>query len=253
MRNTLNHEQLVAIKKCGHILAEVMDVVEAAVRPGTTTGDLDLLAEQELKKRDASPSFKGYRVPGSGVYPASLCTSINDEIVHGLPSKNRPLIDGDIISLDLGAFHGGVHTDMARTVGVGDISQEAKKLIAITKDCLMAGISVAKKGTRIGKIGNTIERLALSEGFDVVRELVGHGIGPEIHLEPQIPNYGQGSEGPIIEEGMALAIEPMVIAGEPDIDLEPDGWTIVTSDGALAAHFEHTIVIQEGLPVIVTR
>lgn len=252
MNNILNNDQIVAMRECGKILAKAMKRVEQAVRPGISTLKLDQIAEKSIKDDKAEPSFKNYEVAGIGYYPASLCTSINSEVVHGIPSRDRILKEGDIISLDLGAKFKGVCTDMAVTLPVGEISDQAKKLIKVTKECLEKGIAQALSENRIGAIGEAVQKHAEDNGFGVVRAMVGHGIGEQPHTDPQIPNYGKKENGPQIHENMALAIEPMITLGKYDIKTNPDGWTISTKDDSLAAHFEHTVVIIEGKPEIVT-
>lgn len=251
MENILNKEEIRLIKKCGKILSESLFEVKKAVKPGITTFRLDEIAYYEIKKRGGEPSFKDYEVKGIGCFPATLCVSINDEVVHGLPSE-RVIQEGDIVSLDIGAKYMGIYTDMAVTVPVGEISKIAQKLIETTKKCLAIGISKAKAGNRIGDIGFAVQEYAEKNGFGVVRDLVGHGIGREAHMMPHIPNFGDMDSGPVIKEGMALAIEPMLTEGNYNINVKSDGWTVATSDGSLSAHFEHTVVILDGKPVIVT-
>lgn len=251
MNNILNQDEIKRIKESGKILKNALDLVLSEIQPGVTTSYLDKIADENIVKQGGQPSFKNYEVRGVGRYPAALCVSVNDEIVHGLPSQ-RLLKEGDIVSLDLGVRYKDLCTDMAVTVGVGKISPEAEKLIKVTKECLNIGIKEAIIGNNIGAIGNAIQRHAESYGLGVVRELVGHGIGRMPHLEPKIPNYGEVREGPRIQEGMALAIEPMITLGDYEVKVKKDNWTVVTQDSSLAAHFEHTIVIIDGEPVIVT-
>lgn len=252
MNNILNNDQLVAIRECGKILSRAMNNVEAAIKPGVSTLELDKIAERSIRDNGAEPSFKNYEVSGIGKYPASLCVSINFEIVHGIPSKNRFLKEGDIISLDLGARYKNVCTDMATTLPVGKISENAQKLIKTTEECLDEGIKAAIFGNKIGAIGEAVSGHAHANGFGVVRDLVGHGIGVLPHMDPQIPNYDKSTNGPKIVENMALAIEPMITLGDYHVETGSDGWTIETQDKSLAAHFEHTIIIVNGLPEIVT-
>lgn len=251
MKNVLNHEEIEAIKECGKILRDSLYEVREAVRDGITTKELDNIAESAIVARGGVPSFKDYEVKGVGSFPSSVCISVNDEVVHGIPG-DLTIKEGDVVSLDLGVIYKGVCTDMAITVPVGKVSEEAKKLIRITRESLEKGITQAKVGNRIGDIGYEIQEYAEKNGFGVVRELVGHGIGREPHMEPHIPNFGQKGTGPLIEEGMALAIEPMLTHGSYDVTVGDDGWTVKTRDGSLAAHFEHTVVIVNGKPVIVT-
>ncbi len=253
MSNILNKRQIEDLKASGKILAAVFEEVGKSVKPGMATIELDELAESALRSRGAEPAFKWYRVPGAGAYPAAICASINDEVVHGLPRREAVLRQGDIVSIDIGARYRGMCTDAARTYAVGKISEEAQRLITITKRCLDLAISVTCSGANIGAIGKAVQALAESNGFGVVRDLVGHGIGPEVHLSPQIPNFGNGSLLPVIAPGMALAIEPMLTAGDYRIKTLPDKWTIVTADGSLAAHFEDTVVIENNKATIVTR
>lgn len=252
MSNVLNSEEVENIKICGRILKSVLDKVESEIRPGVTTDYLDQIAENTLHSNGAYPAFKNFPGDEAGPFPASLCVSINDEIVHGIPSGNRIIRDGDIVSIDLGAFYEGVYSDAAKTVAVGKVPARVDKLIKTAKQCLFAGIGQAQVGNHIGDIGLAIETRARQAGFNVIRDLVGHGIGRAVHLEPSIPNFGKKGQGAIIVEGMALAIEPMIVAGSHRIRIKPDGWTIITADHSLAAHFEHTVVIENGGPVIVT-
>ncbi|OQA04486.1 MAG: Methionine aminopeptidase 1 [bacterium ADurb.Bin400] len=253
MENILNKEQIINIKACGQILKRAMDITESSIRPGMSTHEINTIADQALSSQGAIAAFKNYQTADGGVFPASACISINEQVVHGLPDKNTFIKSGDIISIDLGALFKGVYTDMARTIPVGEVSSEARKLIEITRQSLNRGIKAARAGSRIGKIGYEVQKLAESEGYGVVRELVGHGIGTKMHMDPQIPNYGRGNEGPVIVEGMALAIEPMLTLGNPNVKMAKDGWTIITADKSLSAHFEHTIVIENGLPIVVTK
>lgn len=252
MNNVLNEDQIVAIRECGKILSFAMKNVEQTLKAGVSTLELDQIAEKSIRESGAEPSFKNYYVEGIGKYPASLCVSLNDEIVHGIPSKTRILQDGDIVSLDLGARYKGVCSDMAVTLAVGAISDEAQKLLKVTKECLERGIDAAVSGNRIGAIGEAVQKHAESYGFGVVRDMVGHGIGAKPHMDPKIPNYGKKTNGPKILENMALAIEPMITAGDFNIKGHSDGWTISTVDGSLAAHFEHTVIIVKGIAEVVT-
>jgi methionyl aminopeptidase len=230
----------------GKILAKIMKELEKKVRPGITTKELDRLAESLILKSGGKCSFKGYED-----FPACLCTSINEEIVHAVPS-NRMIIEGDIISLDLGLFYKGYHTDMAVTLAVGKVNPEVLRLIRATKKALKRGIKKIRPGNKIGDIGNTIQRYVESQGFNVVRELCGHGIGKEIHEEPQILNYGKRHTGPEIKEGMVLCLEPMVTIGDWKIKKSKDGHGFKTQDGSLSCHFEHTIAVIKGGAKILT-
>ena len=231
-------EEIVIMRKCGKILAAILDKLRAEVRPGIKTGQLDIIMAEESKKRGVIPSFKNYRG-----FPANLCVSVNDEIVHGIPGE-RILQEGDIVSLDVGAKLNGFHTDAAITIGVGRISKEAEELIAVTEGSLKSGIAQAVSGAQIGDISFAIQHYVESKGFSVVREYTGHGIGRDLHEEPQIPNFVVG-KGPLLRKGMALAIEPMVNVGDWHTKLAANQWTVLTADGSLSAHFEHTIVITD--------
>lgn len=250
--NILTEAEIKDIKISGRCLTEAMNEVKKAVRPGITTKALDQIAEEEIRKRGCIPSFLNYYVEGAGQFPASLCISVNEEIVHGIPSEERVLKDGDLVSLDLGVGYKGIFTDMAATVIAGQSDAEKDKLIEVTKKALMKGIERALAGHKIGDIGHTVENYVLGEGLDVVRDYVGHGIGKRPHMWPQIPNFGKAGSGPKICENMALAIEPMVTIGDSDTVVHDNNWTVSTASGLLAAHFEHTVIIQKGKPVIVT-
>lgn len=250
--NVLTFSQIVSIKKCGRFLAQTMDIVKKAVKVGITTKELDDIAENELKKRDCKPAFLNYYVPGNGHYPASLCVSINEEIVHGLPDITRKIQQGDVVSLDLGAEYDGIYTDMATTVIAGTADAGKSRLLDITSKSLEIGIKQAVEGNHIGDIGHAIEEYTLENDFEVIKEYVGHGIGTAPHMWPQIPNFGKKGSGPKILEGMALAIEPMTTSGNAETKLHSDKWTVKTANGAIAAHFEHTIIIENSQPVIVT-
>lgn len=251
--NVLNADQIQDILVCGRKLAKVLDIVVKAVKPGITASELNEIAETELEKEGIVPSFKNYYVPGVGNYPSALCVSKNAEIVHGLPTKAKLLFEGDIVSLDIGAGYKGIYTDMAVTLPVGGISKDSERLIRTTEASLYAAIPFAKAGNHLGDIGAAIEAIAKQERLGIVRDYVGHGIGTKPHLWPQIPNYGVAGSGPALTEGMALAIEPMLTLGSEKTSLSPDGWTVLTRDRTAAAHFEHTVVIVDGKPVIVTQ
>ncbi len=251
MSNILSKKEIKDIKVCGKILKDSLNEVKNAVKPGVSTLELDKIAEDAIVRQGAVPSFKDYEVKGSGNFPFTTCVSINDEVVHGLPSK-RIINNGDVVSLDLGAIYNGVCTDMAITLPVGDVSESALKLISVTRECLNLGINEAKAGKYIGDIGNAVQTHAERNKFGVVRDLVGHGIGTEPHMQPSIPNFGKKGAGAKIIEGMALAIEPMLTEGNYEVKVGMDGWTVLTRDGSIAAHFEHTIVIVEGKPIVVT-
>ena len=233
------------------IVAEVLQELKARVAPGVTTLELDTIAEELTLKKKAIPAFKGYSV-GGRVYPRCLCASINEEIVHGIPS-NRPLREGDIIGLDYGVIYDGFYGDSAITVGVGRVSEEARRLMDVTEQSLYRGIQELHEGKRLGDLGAAVQRFAESAGFSVVRAFVGHGIGKKLHEEPPVPNYGEPDRGLRLKEGMVLAIEPMVNAGSYEVEIKDDGWTAVTKDGSLAAHFEHSVAITKNGPYILSQ
>ena len=234
-------EEVARMREAGRILVALLDRLEAALSPGVTTAELDALAEEHIRDAGAVSSFKGY---GSNPpFPATICTSLNDEVVHGIPSARRRIADGDLIGLDVGCVWEGWHADCARTFAVGRVSPDAEGLVAATRDALTAGIEAAVPGNRLGDIGAAIEGVAARHGYGIVRPFVGHGIGTQMHEEPQVPNYGRPGTGMRIEPGLCLAIEPMFNLGGDDVRLLRDGWTVVTADGSLSAHFEDTIVV----------
>ncbi len=252
MENILNESEIAKMKQCGKLLAEVMTLVKQGLVPGRSTAEIDQLAEDALRARGVGAAFKNYMTPDGVRYPAATCISINNQIVHGLPRPDREIVWGDIVSVDIGARCGSICVDMARTFGVGDIPGQADLLIKAAEACLAAGIAQAHAGNRIGDIGAAIQSVAENAGFGIVRDLAGHGIGRAIHLPPQIPNFGQPGVGPAIVEGMALAIEPMLVLGDYRIKIESDGWTVATADNSLSAHVEDTVVVLAGKPVNVT-
>ncbi|MBM4462239.1 MAG: type I methionyl aminopeptidase [Chloroflexi bacterium] len=241
-----SHDEIAVMREAGRIVCRTLQTLAKGIRPGIRTQELDSICVQELARCGARSSFKGYRG-----FPANLCVSINNEVVHGIPGE-RVLHEGDIVSLDVGAILDGFQGDAAITVGVGNISPEAKRLLEVTEGALVAGIAAAKKGARLGDISSAIQNYAESRGFSVVREYTGHGIGRDMHEEPQIPNFGLPGQGIVLREGMTLAIEPMVNAGDWRTAVYNDQWTVVTADGSLSAHFEHTIAITDGEPEILT-
>ena len=234
------------MREAGRIVASILEVLKLKVRPGMRTEELDTIAGRELEKLGAKPSFKGYRG-----FPANLCVSVNDEIVHGIPGK-RVLRNGDIVSLDFGAIFMGFQGDAAVTIGIGNVTAEAKKLMETAEGALRAGIAAACPGARLGDISAAIQNYAESRGYSVVREYTGHGIGREMHEEPQIPNFGLPGHGPVLKKGMTLALEPMVNIGDWRTRVGENNWTVFTSDGSLSAHFEHTIVITDAEPEVLT-
>lgn len=237
------NKEIQEIKKSCQLTAYTLQYVAERIKPGLKTIQLDQMAESFIKRRGAIPSFKGYG-PKGHEFPASICVSINDEVVHGIPG-DRILKEGDIVSIDIGTNLNGYFGDIAATFGVGEIDDEAAKLIKTTKECLLAGIREACQGNFIGDISNAIQSLAEKRGFSVVREYVGHGVGLKVHEDPQIPNYGKPHTGMKLEKGMVIAIEPMLNQGDYRTICSNDGWTVKTVDGSLSAHFEHTIVIYE--------
>lgn len=240
-------QQIELMREAGKIVAETHEILKEAVRPGISTLELDKIAENNIRKYNAIPSFKGY-----GGFPGSICASVNDEVVHGIPGS-RILKEGDIVSLDIGAYYKGYHSDSAKTHGVGVISEEDRKLIEVTKQSFYEGIKFAKEGYRLSDISHAIQEYVEKYGFSVVRDLVGHGIGTQLHEDPQIPNYGLPGKGPRLQSGMVLAIEPMINAGRYKVKILSDDWTVVTADGKKSAHYEHTIAITEDEPIILSK
>jgi methionyl aminopeptidase len=244
--------EIAVMRKASLIVAEILEELVAAVRPGVTTGELDELAEELTYKKGAKPAFKNYK-PGDVVYPKSLCVAINEEIVHGIPS-GRKLKSGDIVGLDFGVVYEGFYGDSARTVPVGPVPESAQRLMRVTREALYKGIEQARAGNRISDIGRAIQEHAERHGYSVVTDFAGHGIGRRLHEDPQVPNYFRpGMPNPRLKEGMALAIEPMVNEGGPDLEILEDGWTAVTADGRLSAHFEHSIAITPEGPLILSE
>jgi methionyl aminopeptidase len=238
--------ELRRMRAANRLVAEVLAELRATVQPGVSTFDLDVAAESLIRDAGGIPAFKGYRG-----YPATLCASVNDQVVHGIPNR-RPLVEGDIVSLDMGVLLDGFYGDAATTVGVGRISDEAETLLRITEEALYKAIAQVRIGGRISDLGHAVQTHVEAHGFSVVREFVGHGIGAALHEEPQIPNYGEPGRGVRLLEGMVLAIEPMVNAGKPAVKVLTDGWTAVTRDGSLSAHFEHTVAVTAGGPQVLT-
>jgi len=247
-----SREDIEVMRQTNHIVAEILAALCQHVRPGVTTGDLDRLAEELTLSRGAVPAFKGYEVAGR-VFPRCLCISVNEEIVHGIPSDKRVLNEGDIVGLDYGVRYQGFYGDSAVTVAVGRADAESQRLMTATREALLAGIDQARPGNRMGDISAAIQQRAESEGFSVVRDFVGHGIGTRLHEEPQVPNYGLPDRGLRLKEGMVLAIEPMVNAGGADVVIRADGWTAVTKDGSRSAHFEHSVAVTESGPSILSQ
>ncbi len=238
-------EEVAVMARASKVVAEVLQILRQMVRPGVTTDELDKLAESEIRSRGAQPAFKGYRG-----YPKTLCASVNEQVVHGIPSK-RVLKEGDIVGLDLGAIVGGFYGDSAVTVPVGPIADKTAALVRVTEEALALGIEQAVVGNRLSDISHAVQRHVEAAGYSVVTEFVGHGIGRQLHEEPQVPNYGRPGQGPRLTPGMVLAIEPMVNMGGASVKVLEDRWTAVTADGSLSAHFEHTIAIQQTGPALV--
>ena len=238
--------ELAAMRRAGKTLAGILEVVRAAVRPGITTAELDRLARAEMARRGVKPSFLGYQG-----FPATICVSVNEQIVHGIPGE-RVLAEGDIVSLDIGDIQDGFQADMAITIPVGQASPEALRLIAATEGALVAGIEQARPGKRLGDLSSAIQQYGESRGYSVVREYTGHGIGREMHEEPQVPNFGFTGTGPEFKAGMTIAIEPMLCVGDWHTRVGANCWTVSTADGKLSAHFEHTVAITEGEPEVLT-
>jgi methionyl aminopeptidase len=239
--------ELERLREAGRLVGEVLTDLAARVGPGVTTAELDEAAEERIRRAGALPAFKGYHG-----YPATICASVNDEVIHGIPSARRVLNDGDIISIDVGASLGGYFGDSAITLPVGEVSDEAATLLRVTEEALYKAIELVRVGGRVSDIGHAVQQHVESYGFSIVREFVGHGIGQQMHEEPQIPNYGESGRGPRLAEGMVLAIEPMVNAGRAAVKVLADGWTAVTRDGSLSAHFEHTVAVTASEPWILT-
>ncbi|MDI1471459.1 MAG: type I methionyl aminopeptidase [Thermodesulfovibrio sp.] len=243
-----NLEEINKIRKSCQIVAKVLEELKFYIKEGLSTKNIELFIENLIEKMGGVPAFKGYKG-----YPASACISVNSQVVHGIPSDKFFIKEGDIVSVDVGVIFDGFYGDAAYTYPVGKISEEAKKLMKVTEEALYEGIKKAKPGRRVGDISYAIQRHVETKGFSVVRAFVGHGIGRSLHEEPQIPNFGKEGTGPKLKRGMTLAIEPMVNAGSYEVVILPDGWTAVTKDGSLSAHYEHTIAITEDEPEILTK
>ena len=241
-----SRDEIAIMREAGRINAEVLQMLVDCLRPGLVEKELDEIVRKEFKKRSVIPAFLGYQG-----YPATVCVSINEEIVHGIPG-DREIVDGDIVSIDLGCVRKGFVADSAVTVAVGNVSPEGRRLIEVTRESLNRGIEAARAGVRLGYIGAAIQAYAEGEGFSVVREYVGHGVGRQMHEDPQVPNYGNPDSGPVLKEGMVIAIEPMVNVGGWRTKRDSDNWTVRTLDGSLSAHFEHTIAIRDGEAEVLT-
>ncbi len=249
-----NKKEIELMREACKVVALVYQDLENKIKPGMSTWELDKIAEEKMRSLGAIPAEKGYDIGIKGVppFPASICVSINDEVIHGVPSKHKIIQEGDLVSVDTVALKNGYNGDAARTFMVGKASKEAQRLVEVTKQAFYEGLKYAKVGNRIGDISHAIGQYVESQGYSVVREFQGHGIGKDMHEDPGIPNYGKAGRGPRIEAGMTLAIEPMVIQGKPDILELDDGWTIITEDGSLAAHYENTVLITDKGPEILT-
>ena len=238
-------DELRKLEEASRVVLETLDVLEEAVAPGVTTEELDRIAEAEIRRRGAKPAFLGYRG-----FPRTLCTSINDEVVHGIPGR-RKLEEGDIVGIDCGAIVEGYYGDAARTLPVGRVDAEREKLLRVTREGLDAGIAAARPGAHVSDIGAAVEAVAIRHGYGVVRDFVGHGVGTALHEEPQIPNYGPPGRGAVLKAGMVIAIEPMFNLGRAEVSVDRDGWTVRTRDGSASAHFEHTVALRaEGAVIL---
>ena len=241
-----SRDEIAIMREAGRIVAGILQLLVERLRPGLIEKELDEIVRREFRKRGVIPTFLGYLG-----YPATVCVSINDEIVHGIPG-DREIMDGDVVSLDLGCTHKGFVADSALTAGVGNVSPDAQRLIDVTREALARGIQVARPGARLGEIGAAVQTFVEAQGFSVVREYVGHGVGRQMHEDPQVPNYGTPETGPVLRPGMVIAIEPMVNMGGWQTRRDPDDWTVRTADGSLSAHFEHTIAITDGEAEVLT-
>ena len=243
-----SRDEIAIMRDAGRIVAEVLQIIVERLRPGLIEKELDEIVRREFEKRKVIPVFLGYQG-----YPATVCVSVNDEIVHGIPG-DREIADGDVVSIDLGCVHKGFVADSAVTAGVGNVSPEARRLIEVTREALNRGITAARAGARLGQIGAAIQTYVEGEGFSVVREYVGHGVGRQMHEDPQVPNYvvGDAETGPVLKQGMVIAIEPMVNVGDWRTKRDPDNWTVRTLDGSLSAHFEHTLAVRDGEAEVLT-
>ena len=242
-----NAEQIECMKAAGRITGEALAAAGEAVKPGISTYELDTIIRKYIEKCGARPSFLGY-----DGFPGSACISVNDQVIHGIPSRETVLKDGDIVKIDVGAYYRGYHGDSANTFPVGNVSEEAQRLIDVTRESFYRGVSAIKKGARIGDIGSAIDSHVKENGFSVVRRYIGHGVGKELHEDPEVPNFGTPGRGPRLYSGMVIAIEPMVNAGSYEVKELKDGWTVVTCDGSLSAHYEHTVAITSNGVILMT-
>jgi methionyl aminopeptidase len=244
--------EIALMRESGRIVAEVLALIGKNIRPGTRVSDLDLFAEEYVRSQGGEPAFKGYGHDKRNLFPGTLCISVDDQVVHGIPD-GRILKEGEIVSIDVGVRKKGYFGDAAKTFPVGAVSEEKRRLLRVTEESLYTGLAQARAGNRLHDVSAAVQEHVESAGFSVVRDLVGHGIGKNLHEEPPIPNYGMRGTGPVLQEGMVLAIEPMVNAGGYRVQVESDGWTVTTVDGKPSAHFEHTVVVRQGEPEILTR
>ncbi len=252
--NLKSRNEIERMRRAGEVVRELLEAVRPLVKPGATTMDLEAAADAKVRQLRVMPAFKGYRGSANVPYPCVLCTSINDEVVHGIPSKRRVLREGDIVSIDTGVIVDGFYGDTATTIAVGTkLDERTAKLLATTEDSLKIGIEAVKKGGTLGDVGAAVQQRVERDGFSIVREFVGHGIGTSLHEDPQVPNYGRRGRGMKVREGMVFCIEPMVNAGKPKVQVLNDGWTAVTVDGSRSAHFEHTIAVTANGIEILTR
>ena len=242
-----SQQEIQLIRESGQVTGFILKELEKFIRPGISTAEIDEFVEKTIRSKDMIPSFKGYNG-----FPASACVSVNEELVHGIPSKERILEEGDIVSVDVGCTHKGYISDAARTYGVGEISPSAARLITAAKDSFFEGLKYCKKGQRLGDISHAIQQKVEGEGYSVIRDFVGHGVGRNMHEDPQIPNYGMAGRGPRLEQGMVFAIEPMIAEGDYEVEVLLNNWTVVTCDGKLSAHYENTVVITDGEPELLT-
>ena len=254
MINIKNEKQIELMRESARVLKLVLKAIEKEIKPGVTTMHLNNVAEKVMRDNGATPSFKGVPCPyrGGRDYEWAICTSVNDEVIHGIPSDDVVLKEGDIVCVDLGTYKNGWHSDAGRTFGVGKISKEAERLIKVTKDAFFYAVDKAVEGNRVGDISNAVQEFVEKNGYTLVREFQGHGIGQEMHEDPGIPNIGRKGTGPRLKRGMAIAVEPMVCMGDPDIYVKEDLWTIATEDGKLTAYYENTLVITDKEPEILT-
>lgn len=247
MINIKSDVEIEKLKMAGKITALAMEAAKSIIAPGVSTADLDTIIFRTIKAHDAVPSF--LNLYG---FPASACISVNDQVIHGIPTKKVILKEGDIVSIDVGAYYDGFHGDMARTFPVGKVSEEAEKLIRVTKECFYKGFEQSVIGNRVGDIGAAVDAHAVENGFSTVKQFVGHGVGRKVHEDPEVPNFGKAGHGPRLMKGMVIAIEPMINAGEDGVWQDDDGWTVYTDDGRLSAHYENTIAITDDGPIILT-